>query len=83
MNGRNFPVNTLLKITGGSALLTLLAVARLVYVHAKSLHSKDAVLGAALDPLNMGAVLGLYGFGVITALLICVCFAVAVITRKW
>jgi len=66
-------VKALLGITGASALLTLLAIARLLYVSSQSLHTKDAILGEALDPLNMVAVLGLYGFGALTILLLFVC----------
>ena len=67
----------LLKISTASALLTVLAFARISYVHVHSLHTKDAILGEALDPLNMLAVLGLYGFGAITAFLLCAWFLAA------
>ena len=54
------------------ALLGLCA-GRLAYVHLHSVNSKDAILGEALDPLNLTAVLGLYGFGAVTGLLLLTC----------
>ena len=53
----------------------MLAAARLLYANSRSPGTKDAILGEALDPLNMMAVLGLYGFGAMTILLLFVCFA--------
>jgi len=73
-------MKTLLQITGASALLTIIAIARLLYVHSNSLHTKDEILGDALHPLNMLAILGLYGFGGLTIVLLCVCLIGGIIS---
>lgn len=51
----------------------MLALARIEYVRYYSNHTKDAVIGNALDPLNVIAVLCLYGFGILTVILLLAC----------
>ncbi|MFM7180729.1 MAG: hypothetical protein ACKO2G_04605 [Verrucomicrobiales bacterium] len=60
----------LIKLICVSLTLFGLCLARLAYVHSHSTHTKEAVVGEALDPLNIVAVFGLYGFGAATCLLL-------------
>lgn len=56
-------MRTLLKVGLGLAVIAIVAYARLAYVRHYYIHSKDAVIGEALDPVNVIAVIGMYAFG--------------------
>ena len=73
------PVKPLLKTAAASALIVLIAFARIEYVRHYNVHSKEAALGEALDPINGLAMLSFFGFGFLTVVLLCACIVVAII----
>lgn len=72
-------MKALLKTTSLTALLALIAYSRIAYVQHFKVHSKEAALGEALDPINGLAMLTFFGFGILTVILLCACLIFAVI----
>ena len=66
-------MKTLVKATALSGLVTVLALSRLIYVRSQGPRTKDAIVGDALEPINMLSALALYGFGFLTAALLVAC----------
>ncbi len=57
-----------LNLAFGSILVAGIAYARIAYVRHFHVHSKDAVLGEALDPMNIAATIGLFAFGALAVI---------------
>jgi hypothetical protein len=72
-------VKALVKTTSLTALLALIAYSRIAYVQHFKVHSKEAALGEALDPINGLAMLSFFGFSVLTVILLCSCIIFAAI----